>query len=112
MCATARRQLAKADTLRAAFSGSAQGRSAADFIYHPCHANGGDQVQKKRANAPKREVRFAPINGHRKRDVACSKTCTISDIARSETTRQREANRQRFGGMNVAVGNAVDRLAR
>jgi hypothetical protein len=31
---------------------------------------------------------------------------------RSEPARQREANRKRFDGMDMTIGNAVDRFAR
>ncbi|MGB0058131.1 MAG: hypothetical protein WBQ20_15560, partial [Methyloceanibacter sp.] len=40
--------------------------------------------ENKRANAPKRDVSFAPINGHRKRDAACPKSATNGLVHRSK----------------------------
>jgi hypothetical protein len=55
------------------FFGIGERRSAVNF-YAILSREWGDQGrEKKRDNAPMCEVRFAPINGHRKRDAACPK---------------------------------------
>ena len=62
--------------LPAAFSGSEYGRSEANFIRHPYHANGATKAAK--GNAPIMcEVSFAPINGHRKLGRALPKSAKL-----------------------------------
>jgi len=51
-----------------------------------------------RADAPKREVSFAPINGHRKRDAACPKSAIAG------------LHRLRDLGEVVATDSTTDRL--
>src|SRR6185436_7214446 len=65
--------LAISTNLRAALSGSEYGRLVTNFICHPYYANGRSAARKKSANAPQREISFAPTNGHPKRNAACQK---------------------------------------
>ena len=54
------------------------GSVSGEFHRHPHHRGWVDLGhEKKRANGPKREVRFAPINGHRKCDAVGPKSADI-----------------------------------
>ena len=52
-----------------------------NFIRHPFSEWGDQGLEKKRTNAPKREVSFSPINGH------LAQTRHVRKVPRSRTSR-------------------------
>lgn len=53
--------------------------------------------EKKRANAPKGEVRFAPINGRRKRNAACPRNLHTTRLMHRSNDEAMSSFRQACG---------------